>query len=464
MLRRDFLALASLAAASCRRPPARPADCSGGFCPLPDNPLKAIPANAIDLEVKPQCVRPRPLWSRLTGPERQRLNETITLAYGRMIRRGRHDRRSLLYQAWLHQYYCYGVASIHNTARFLPWHRAFLYMHERLLQAELGDRNFRLPVWDWENDGHIPRVYNELPTISDLPCHCTRRNGIDKVGRSDLQSWLVSTSFEDFARHRSTYGVHADVHLGLGGYMGKLGTAAADPVFYAHHANVDRYWCYWWDWYKKFFQANWPQEYFYFFDEKDRAVRVKLSNLLSTESLGYYYELPDIQLFHCRSVVGRLEGGRLRFPDQDWHIVDDFLQYLPETGTTPSIEALAERPEFSLPAVIVTDQTIEGGHYSVGMKDTDDSPILYLGRFAVLTDANHHGMPNYFSICLALEAIWHLSDLVGKGTGPKLVYGPLPGNPGHIKPLQLPDDRFASLAFSSFEIRVPVKYAPFWVR
>lgn len=45
--------------------------------------------------------------------------------------------------------------------------------------------------------------------------------------------------------------VHGGVHLWTGGFdgtgrdMGAAWTAAADPIFYAHHANVDRLWTVW---------------------------------------------------------------------------------------------------------------------------------------------------------------------------------------------------------------------------
>jgi hypothetical protein len=78
----------------------------------------------------------------------------------------------------VHQYNC-GVSAhdIHYSQLFLPWHRAFLYLHERMLQAELGDRDFRIPAWDWENSGKVPEVYEELPSIHGMPCLCRRMPG-----------------------------------------------------------------------------------------------------------------------------------------------------------------------------------------------------------------------------------------------------------------------------------------------
>ena len=40
-------------------------------------------------------------------------------------------------------------------------------------------------------------------------------------------------------------GVHGSVHVRTGGDMGGVPTAAYDPIFYLHHANIDRLWADW---------------------------------------------------------------------------------------------------------------------------------------------------------------------------------------------------------------------------
>jgi hypothetical protein len=40
-------------------------------------------------------------------------------------------------------------------------------------------------------------------------------------------------------------GVHGSVHIWVGGLMSSPGTAAADPIFWMHHANLDRLWWVW---------------------------------------------------------------------------------------------------------------------------------------------------------------------------------------------------------------------------
>jgi polyphenol oxidase len=54
---------------------------------------------------------------------------------------------------------------VHHNWLFLPWHRAYLYFHERilamLLEKHRGVRDFALPYWDWDTEGRnkFPEIY-----------------------------------------------------------------------------------------------------------------------------------------------------------------------------------------------------------------------------------------------------------------------------------------------------------------
>ena len=39
--------------------------------------------------------------------------------------------------------------------------------------------------------------------------------------------------------------IHGAVHVWVGGTMGRIDWAAYDPIFWAHHANIDRLWARW---------------------------------------------------------------------------------------------------------------------------------------------------------------------------------------------------------------------------
>ncbi|XP_020690238.1 polyphenol oxidase A1, chloroplastic [Dendrobium catenatum] len=81
------------------------------------------------------------------------------------------DPRNFFQQANIHCAYCNGAYDqlgfsnlqllIHNSWLFFPWHRIYLYFHERILAKLIGDDSFALPFWNWDSpDGmRIPSMY-----------------------------------------------------------------------------------------------------------------------------------------------------------------------------------------------------------------------------------------------------------------------------------------------------------------
>jgi hypothetical protein len=70
---------------------------------------------------------------------------------------------------------------------------------------------------------------------------------IDTTSFDDLaasaQTTLGATSFSSFQSQLN--GVHGAVHVRVGGDMSSVPTAGYDPIFYLHHANIDRLWAQW---------------------------------------------------------------------------------------------------------------------------------------------------------------------------------------------------------------------------
>ncbi|BBN15367.1 polyphenol oxidase [Marchantia polymorpha subsp. ruderalis] len=90
------------------------------------------------------------------------------LAYSRMKALPDSDPRSFLNQWRVHCSFCneafkqreipgpLGKATgvllqVHFSWTFLPWHRMYLYYHERILADLIGDPTFALPFWNWDN-------------------------------------------------------------------------------------------------------------------------------------------------------------------------------------------------------------------------------------------------------------------------------------------------------------------------
>ena len=143
---------------------------------------------------------------------------------------------------------------IHRGPAFLPWHRHFLLR----MEAELRNFDARvvLPYWDWtqanardldaepwksffggrENKGgHFdhwdyqraaspPSISRPLPTFDIV------------IGEIRATTYAEFRSIE--------FGSHVPGHTWTGGTM-RTSASPADPLFYLHHANVDRIWAIW---------------------------------------------------------------------------------------------------------------------------------------------------------------------------------------------------------------------------
>lgn len=188
----------------------------------------------------------------------------------------------------------------HATWFFPPWHRGYLVAIENILRdiiKELGGPDdWALPYWNYLNQSAGNPEYNIPPafTVAKLPgedgavnpLYVPQRYGPNvEVGNGEGQAndecqW--DTIFSDDLTQAPTgpgniYGYyygggdtgfvhqggsetgdlemnpHNFVHgmiggvnnLGQDGLMGVPNTAALDPVFYLHHANIDRMWATW---------------------------------------------------------------------------------------------------------------------------------------------------------------------------------------------------------------------------
>ncbi|HEU4417253.1 MAG TPA: tyrosinase family protein, partial [Candidatus Angelobacter sp.] len=89
---------------------------------------------------------------------------------------------------------------------------------------------------------------------------------------------------------------HNNVHVDIGGLMGSPLTAAQDPVFYVHTANIDRLWNLWLaqgggmrnD---PLFLDAWKNNSYTFFDENGREVHMTGCDVMRcAEQLNYTYE------------------------------------------------------------------------------------------------------------------------------------------------------------------------------
>jgi tyrosinase len=141
------------------------------------------------------------------------------------------------------------VHQMHHTLRFLPWHRVFLLKFEQALRAIHPD--VTLPYWDWTQSSEqsisawlasvTPTVVTPTQTINVTRAPHT--TGDLALIASNTPNALAQTTFNNFTSVLE--GIHDSVHVWVGGSMGSIATAPADPIFWMHHANIDRLW---WQW------------------------------------------------------------------------------------------------------------------------------------------------------------------------------------------------------------------------
>lgn len=198
----------------------------------------------------------------------------------------------------------------HNDSRiFLTWHRAYIYAFEKRLTSALQfvrkDPNLQLtlPFWDWTAPWNaffyapngLPKVTND-PTYTNgsgqnVPNPLASARSMYRVQAlhftgadqftvrypdqfraavptlaSDVASYMT---MNDYMRFSNTFdnGAHGTVHVVTGGQnpasklpnhigdMGSIISAAYDPIFWLHHAMVDKVW---FDWQAKFGNSTVP--------------------------------------------------------------------------------------------------------------------------------------------------------------------------------------------------------------
>lgn len=138
----------------------------------------------------------------------------------------------------------------HTNSRLLPWHRVFLHLFEEALHNYHPD--VCVPYWDWTQPeqqhfpawlaGVLPTVHTPTRTINVI--RAPHADGALATIAAGVSTALAKTSYDQFSAPIN--GIHGSVHIWVGGTMSDAAVSPADPVFWLHHANLDRLW---WQWY-----------------------------------------------------------------------------------------------------------------------------------------------------------------------------------------------------------------------
>lgn len=234
-----------------------------------------------------------------------------------------------------------GASQIHGCYWFLPWHRAYIAVTERKIREIANDSSLAFPYWNWSVNRRLPKAFQSGalsmarrytqnvaledgqvdfiradPELSKLGVAALSARKFEATAKPTLQDFRLELrdAFGGVARPNSLskYGngrpegtPHGDVHVYVGGFqngqvgdMGDFATAARDPVFFAHHGNLDRLWERW-----RSSAANKATEptskafldHEFVFPWLDGSPMViKVSDTMDTKLLGYAYDSLDV--------------------------------------------------------------------------------------------------------------------------------------------------------------------------
>lgn len=144
----------------------------------------------------------------------------------------------------------------HGSFYFLAWHRQYLLAFENVIRSVLSELpgapdNWALPYWDYTTSGTenmvIPESFQDQSTALYFPGR--HHSNLDFYAGT-VES-VSDEPFFEFGGSQSGSGgslegtPHNVIHNGVGGAMGDTRTAGLDPIFYLHHANIDRLWAIW---------------------------------------------------------------------------------------------------------------------------------------------------------------------------------------------------------------------------
>ena len=211
----------------------------------------------------------------------------------------------------------------HGSYYFLSWHRMYLYFFDRILRAAAGDPNLVLPYWNWTDPAQrtLPLAFRQ-PANASNPLYIAPPNrpaALDAgtaslgAGTVDYSVAFADVNFDSMTGSGASFGgqiaspmqfngphgafesqPHDVVHVALGGLKSDPDTAAQDPIFWLHHANIDRMWN---RWLKQGggradpSDAAWRNTKFTFFDEAGHAVYLSGAEVIDTVGqLNYRYD------------------------------------------------------------------------------------------------------------------------------------------------------------------------------
>jgi tyrosinase len=152
------------------------------------------------------------------------------------------DSNSWLFWSNIHVRYC-----PHTSPYFLAWHRGYIHLFEKKIQELSSNPDFRLPYWDYYSSPSMPVEFTNSAGNNPLYLARTNTNVSRALSYNPFANTVVkfqrgqTNAFEPSVEAMP----HNQVHniIGLPFMQGM--TSPQDPIFWVHHANIDRLWAAW---------------------------------------------------------------------------------------------------------------------------------------------------------------------------------------------------------------------------
>lgn len=163
---------------------------------------------------------------------------------------------------------------------FLAWHRRYIRSFELRLQQVHPD--VRLPYWDWTRARQIPAALSDPSLLEQWSVERGEFDASLLPTQGMVNQILKLTPFVAFQSNLEA--IHGNVHNAVGGDMGTA-HSPSDPLFFLHHANVDRLWAKW----QTTPAASDPPNTSSSLKPRGKIISGKVSAVLDIAELGYSY-------------------------------------------------------------------------------------------------------------------------------------------------------------------------------
>jgi tyrosinase len=330
----------------------------------------------------------RDIWSLEEEQEWHPITRAYKLAVAELQSRPAEDPTSWVYQAQVHGMPDFGQPDQfrgqcqHFCWFFLPWHRLYLLWFEQIARAAIAAHpdidaavkaSWALPYWNYSPGGQratLPPSFREQEDPDDPnqanPLFVGNRNDyvndgepIDELATDALTALGAplfsvaapiggfggaATGFnhldQDANRFPGTLErtPHGSIHNEVGGDMAGFDTAALDPVFWMHHANIDRLWEVWLgqnDRENPDATGSWGTTESHFHNPAGGAETGRAADVLDTKKLEYEYE--DTSLPAPPDLMARRRVPSEPPPDHPAELVGATEDALELTGGTKRV-------------------------------------------------------------------------------------------------------------------------------